>query len=290
MIPFQFRRSSPYNDISNMNSTNNTPTKQKKNSILITGASSGIGFEFAHVLCEETDMPLVLLARRFDRLEALKKSLLERFPDRLIHCVSKDLRNTEERTSLVAELDSLDLQVHTLVNNAGYGSYGYFHETDADWQKNMLRLNCEAIVELSHLFLPAMLEQSSGVIINVSSMASFQGLPYLTTYAATKAFVTSFSLGLSTEVKDKGVYVQALCPGPVATEFIDVAGFPEKISIIPSLSAREVVELSVRKMRRGQRLVIPGWMNFFLAQLGRVFPRASASDIAKLVLSNKFKI
>ncbi len=260
------------------------------NAILITGASSGIGLEFAHVLCEQTTMPLILLARRHERLVALKEALLERFPQRIIHCISKDLRVSEQRASLKKEIDSLGLRIHTLVNNAGYGSYGLFHETDAEWQRNMIRLNCEALVDLTHLFLPEMLGNGSGAIINVSSMASFQGLPYLTTYAATKAFVTSFSLGLSAELSGKGISVQALCPGPVATEFIDVAGFPEKISILPSLSAREVAELSVRKLPVGQRVLIPGWMNFFLAQLNRVFPRAFASDIARYVLSNKFKI
>jgi uncharacterized protein len=259
------------------------------NAILITGASSGIGLEFAHVLSEKTDLPLLLLARRTEKLELLKKALLDRFPEKTVHCITKDLRETQDRALLLSEIRDLGYKVHILVNNAGYGSYGYFHETDSEWQRNMIRLNCEAVAELTHMFLPDMLADASGSIINVSSMASFQGLPYLSTYAATKAFVTSFSLGLAAELAGKGVTIQALCPGPVATEFIDVAGFPEKISIMPSLSAREVAECSVHKLLRKQRLVIPGLMNFFLAQLGRIFPRATASDIARYVLSRKFK-
>jgi uncharacterized protein len=261
-----------------------------KKAILITGASSGIGFEFAHIFCEETILPLILVARRLDRLEKLKDVLLKKYGDREIFCISKDLRLQTERSSLVKEVHQNDYFVQTLVNNAGYGSYGYFKDSKLDWELDMIRLNCEAIIELSHSFLPDMIAQNSGAIINVSSMASFQGLPFLSTYAATKAFVTSFSLSLAAEIKDSDVKIQALCPGPVATEFIDVAGFPDKISMLPSLSARQVAELSVKKLMKGQRLLIPGWMNFFLAQLNRLFPRAMASDISRMVLSNKFKL
>lgn len=260
------------------------------NAALITGASSGIGLEFAHLISEKRDVPIILLARRKERLEHLKSSLLNRFPNKDIYIIPMDLRNESERSNLKHQINNLGLKVQTLVNNAGYGSYGYFHETDLDWQKNMLRLNCEAIVDTTHQFLSDMLEIGEGEIINVSSMASFQGLPYLTTYAATKAFVTSFSLGLSAELSSKGIKVQALCPGPVATEFIDVAGFPEKISMLPSISARQVAEMSLNRLEKNGRLVIPGWSNFFLAQLNRIFPRAIASDIARFVLSNKFSI
>jgi short-subunit dehydrogenase len=262
----------------------------EKKAILITGASSGIGFEFAHVFCEKTVLPMILVARRLDRLEKLKEVLLKKYGDREIFCISKDLRSQTERSSLVNEVHGNGHFVQTLVNNAGYGSYGYFSNSRLDWELDMIRLNCEAVIELSHSFLPDMLTHNSGAIINVSSMASFQGLPFLSTYAATKAFVTSFSLALAAEVKGTGIKIQALCPGPVATEFIDVAGFPDKISVLPSLSARQVAELSVKKLSKGQRLMIPGWMNFFLSQLNRLFPRATASDIARMVLSNKFKL
>lgn len=256
--------------------------------ILITGASSGIGFEFAHVLSEEFKYDLVLVARRLDRLEALKGVLLKRFPDRSIHCFSVDLQDEQERIDLITKINSLNLKIAILVNNAGFGSFGDFIDSDINRETNMLRLNCEALIHLSHAFLPSMVKRSSGAIINVSSMASFQGLPYLATYAATKAFVTSFSLGLSAELKGKGIKIQALCPGPVATEFVEVSGFPEKISVIPSLSARKVAEISVSKLKSDQRVVIPGFMNFILAQLNRIFPRAIASDIARSVLANKF--
>lgn len=262
----------------------------KKEAILITGASSGIGFEFAHVFCEKTKLPIILVARRLERLEKLKEVLLKKYGEREIFCISRDLRSQSERSSLVKEVHQNGHFVQTLVNNAGYGSYGYFKDSKLDWELDMIRLNCEAVIELSHSFLPDMLEHNSGAIINVSSMASFQGLPFLCTYAATKAFVTSFSLGLAAEIKGSNIKIQALCPGPVATEFINVAGFPDKISVLPSLSARQVAELSVRKLIKGQRVVIPGWMNFILSQLNRLLPRAVASDIARMVLSNKFKL
>ncbi|HMO17536.1 MAG TPA: SDR family oxidoreductase [Oligoflexia bacterium] len=267
-----------------------TGNNQQK-AILITGASSGIGFEFAHVLCEQSDLSLILVARRKERLENLKNILLEKslkrgLNNREIIICSLDLKDQTARNELLTRCSHF--VVDTLINNAGYGSYGEFQLTDIDKELGMIRLNCEALVHLTRLFLPQMIKSRSGTIINVSSMASFQGLPWLATYAATKSFVTSFSLGLAAELNGSGVQIQALCPGPVATEFIEVSGFPEKISVIPSISARAVAEHSISRLKSRKRIVIPGAMNYLLAQLNRFVPRALASEIARSVLSSKF--
>jgi short-subunit dehydrogenase len=138
-----------------------------------------------------------------------------------------------------------------------------------------------------------MIEKREGEIINVSSMASFQGLPFLAVYAATKAFVTSFSLALASELSQYNIKVQALCPGPVQTEFVNVSGFPDKISVLPSFSAHDVAVLSLKKLKStgcyNSRIVIPGFMNCILAQLNRLLPRYLATDIAMKVLKKKFK-
>lgn len=255
---------------------------------VITGASSGIGLEFAFVVAERTNHEIVIIARRNERLLKLKNEILNRFPNKKIHILSYDLSIETERAECWNSIEMLNKPVALLINNAGYGSFGLFQDSNLNNELKMIKLNCMAIVDFCYKAIPNMIKQNEGNIINVSSMASFQGLPFLSTYSSTKSFVTSFSLALASEVEKYGIKVQALCPGPVATEFGQVAGFKSKISFTSSISARSVAELSIKSLDSDRRVVIPGFMNFILAQANRLVPRALASKLAYLMLSNKF--
>ncbi len=258
-------------------------------SVLITGASSGLGLEFAHILSKHDRWDtIILVARREDRLHKIANKLATLHPHKKFLVKKTDLTVPKERTKLFTFLEKEGIIVDCLINNAGYGSYGFFQNTELDNQLKMIELNCSALVDTTHKVLKGMLERKSGLILNVSSMASFQGLPYLATYSATKAFVTSFSLALATELKETGITVQALCPGPVPTEFLHVSGFPEKISVVPSISAKAVCELAVKRLLAGKRITIPGILNNLLAQLPRLLPRALAPDLALSLLKKKF--
>lgn len=256
---------------------------------LITGASSGLGLEFVHLIAaHERWDKVVLVARREERLIKIIDLLSKKYPNKKFYYKKTDLVSADQRNQLFEFLEKENLSIDCLINNAGFGSYGFFQDAVLERQIEMINLNCTALMDLSHRVLKDMLAKKKGYILNVSSMASFQGLPYLSVYGATKAFVTSFSLALATELKDQGITVQALCPGPVPTEFLHVSGFPEKISVVPSISAKAVCELSLKGLLSGKRLVVPGILNKLLSQLPRLVPRALASDIALNVLKKKF--
>lgn len=264
-------------------------TTTKGLAVLITGASSGLGLEFAHILSNNPRWDtVVLVARREDRLQKIADKLSAQQPKKRFLVKRTDLTLPKERAELFEYLEKENLNIDCLINNAGFGSYGFFQDSELQNQLNMIELNCSALVDTTHRSLKGMLERKSGLILNVSSMAGFQGLPYLSTYSATKAFVTSFSLAIASELKGTGITIHALCPGPVPTEFLHVSGFPEKISVLPSISAKAVCEMAVRRLLSGKRVTIPGILNNLLAQLPRLVPRALAPDIALRVLRKKF--
>lgn len=190
---------------------------------LVTGASAGIGAEFARQLAPRCAV-LVLVARRAARLVELAGELEREHPGLRVLPLEADLADPRARLQAVAHLLSKGLVPDLLVNNAGMGDYGEF--ATADWGKieAMLRLNIEALTHLSHALLPAMIGRQGGAILNVSSLASLLPIPDFAVYAATKAYVSSFSEALRIEVREHGIRVQALCPGPVHTEFGEVAG------------------------------------------------------------------
>lgn len=260
--------------------------------VVVTGASSGIGAELARQLAA-LGHDLVLVARRADRLEDLAAELRER------HGIAVDVRpcdlaDAEARARLVADVITGPgaFPVAGLCNNAGFGLVGRAERLDRERQREMVRLNCEALHELTLAALPGMLERGEGAILNVASIAAFQPLPMLATYAATKAFVQTFSEALHAEVSDRGVSVTALCPGPVPTEFGEVAGLrgpaaPGRrgvASTIPSLayvSAHDVAAQAIEGMVRGRRSVIPGPVHRALAVGGRFTPRTILLPLAK---------
>jgi short-subunit dehydrogenase len=242
---------------------------------LITGASSGIGAAFAKELAaRRTD--LVLVARSEDKLQKLAQQLQQEFSVQTTVIV-QDLTEAGATQSVYEAIAQKGLAIDLLVNNAGFGDYGAFTERQLTKQREMIHLNIETLVELTYLFLPAMQKRRSGGIINVSSIAGFQPLPYCSIYAATKAFVLSFSEALWAENKGTGVHILALCPGPTASNFFDVAEFPQ--SLTPKtgkgyVSAETVVSKALQAMEKNKSTLVTGGLsNQFIANIPRFLPR-----------------
>jgi short-subunit dehydrogenase len=234
---------------------------------LITGSSAGLGVDFARQLAAQ-GRTLVLLARRKDRLDALAAELGN------ARAVELDLSEAGAVDRLMADLAANGEQVELLVNNAGFGLTGRFAKQDGKRQRQMIDLNCGALTELAHAVLPGMIERKSGAILNVASTAAFQPGPGMAVYFATKAFVLSFSEALHEEVKHQGVSVSALCPGPTATEFGEVAGFSRPLPGMIFADSPSVVRAGLDGLAKGKAIVIPGLMNKSTAQAHRFFPRS----------------
>ena len=239
---------------------------------LVTGASSGFGAEFARALRKRGYL-LALVARREDRLLALQKELGGGEAATVVAC---DLAAPGGPQGLLRELHERGLEVDLLVNNAGVGLTTPFLEQSNERILGMIDLNVRAVVELTRGLLPPMIARGRGAVINVSSIAAFQPVPYMGVYAATKAFILSFTEALSHEIRGSGVRLQALCPGPTATEFLEVSETHSGLLVtrLPMLNAPQVVEASLRGLDRSKLRVIPGLANRFLPQLLRVSPVA----------------
>ena len=239
---------------------------------LVTGASAGLGADFARQLSAKGKR-LVLVARRKERLDALASELGN------ARAVEADLSLPAAADRLMADLAAHGEHVDLLVNNAGFGLAGRFAGLDARRQRQMIDLNCGALVDLAHAVLPGMIERKQGSILNIASTAAFQPGPGMAVYFATKAFVLSFSEALHEEVKKDGVIVSALCPGPTATEFGDVAGWKPagpsaKIFVDMAADSADVVRAGLDGLEKGRAIVIPGAMNKSTAQAHRFFPRS----------------
>jgi short-subunit dehydrogenase len=232
---------------------------------LITGASAGLGVEFARQLSAKGHH-LVLVARRKDRLEALAAELGN------ARAVELDLSAPGAAARLMADVAAQGETVDVLINNAGFGLMGRFNELDAKRQREMIDLNCGALTELCGAVVPEMITRKSGAILNVASTAAFQPGPGMAVYFATKAYVLSFSEALHEEVKRDGVKVSALCPGPTLTEFGEVAGLKNNLTKY-SPDAKAVVAAGIEGLERNQAVVIPGAMNKVTAQAHRFVSR-----------------
>ncbi len=249
---------------------------------LVTGASSGIGEGFARRLAAGgTD--LVVVARRTDRLEALATELHEAHGVD-VEVLTADLADPWPRAAVEARLADAGRPIDLLVNNAGFGTSGPFVELDVDREDEEIRLNVIALVRLTHAALPGMIERGRGAVCNVSSVASFQPLPQNATYAATKAFVTSFSQALHEETRGTGVTVTALCPGFVQTEFQQHSD--TATSRVPSfawLDVDHVVDAGLAATARGRAVAVPGATYKALDALAQVTPRGLVRRIAGAV-------
>jgi short-subunit dehydrogenase len=239
------------------------PTPRHFSCALITGASAGLGAEFAYQLAPRVDR-LVLVARRENLLQQLADEIRLRFPKVAVAVFVADLTKSDQRTSLVEQLRETGFLPDLLVNNAGMGDYGEF--SSSDWPKTeaMLRLNIEALTHLTHALVQPMIRRGGGAILNVSSLASLLPIPDFAVYAASKSYVTSFSEALRIELRDHDIPVLALCPGPVHTEFGQQA---RRAPGCTEMSAREsfyvpkeqVVAEALVALDRGCARVFPGW-------------------------------
>ena len=245
---------------------------------LVTGASSGIGTAFARAL-RALGEKLVLVARRRDRLERLAADL---GGEAHAAVVAQDLAAPGAAARLLGEVRARGFAVDLLVNNAGLGHTSRFHTQPDEVVRAMVDLNVRALTELTRAFLPEMVTRRRGRIVNVASNAAFQPIPYMAVYAATKAYVLSFTEALATELRGTGVHVQALCPGITATEFLDVAETHRGLLVtrMPMMSAEDVVASSLRGLDRGRLRVIAGLPNRVLAAVQAFVPRGIVRRIA----------
>lgn len=251
---------------------------------LITGASGGIGEAFARRLAEKKHN-LVLVARSENKLHQLCDELMLKYKI-TAHYVAVDLNDFEADQRLFEETEKHGMEVDWLINNAGFGSMGDFAELELERELEMIGLNVMALVALTHRYLQGMRARKSGTIINVSSTASFQPLPFMATYAATKAFVTSFSEAIAEENRQYGITVTALCPGPTETNFFAAAD-AVPFSAKGMQTAEEVVEVGLNAVARGKSHVISGWRNAVGAYLANLAPNSLVTKTVGKVLRPK---
>jgi len=235
---------------------------------LVTGASAGIGVALARELASH-GAKLILTARRQDRLDALAAELRARGVE--VRTIVADLNDPAGPMQIYDATEGAGISVDILINNAGLGLFGAFHTNPVDQELSQVRVNCEAMVRMARLFVPRMVERGRGWVLVTASNASFQPVPYLSTYAATKAFDRFFAVGLAQEVARYGVKVTALCPGATESEFFDVAR-AEAFKKRGMQSAEEVARLGIAALARGQRTIVPNFSGRFTSILVRFLP------------------
>jgi uncharacterized protein len=227
---------------------------------------------------------VTLVARREERLKELARDLEDRGVRAEV--IGADLVDPAERDRLQSEIEDRGLAVEILVNNAGFGGGDDFAEAERERILEMVRLNVEAVADLASRYVPGMVERGRGAVINVASTAAFQPMPGTANYAATKAYVLSLTEALSAEVKESGVSVTALCPGPVRTEFTEAAGIQGSEEQLPDMfwmSAEQVAAEAVRGVDRGKRVVVPGLINRTQTITGQHAPRAMVLPIVRRI-------
>jgi short-subunit dehydrogenase len=261
------------------------PSKQngtQRQTALITGGSGGIGLEIAKVLGRK-GFDLVLVARNRDALEAAAGQI-EGKRDVNVHVFAADLRRREAPEEIFDFLRNESIAIEVLVNNAGFGLGGEFSETELTRELEMIQVNIAALTHLTKLFLPPMIKRRSGRILNVASTAAFQPGPLMAVYYATKAYVLSFSEAVAEELRNSGVTVTALCPGPTRTDFAEVAqvGNSRLFNAFGIADAADVADFGVSAMLHGRRVAIPGIRNKIIAQANRFSPRVLTAKVARM--------
>jgi short-subunit dehydrogenase len=254
---------------------------------LVTGASAGIGEVFARGLARR-NWDLVLVARRIDRLEAIASGLADSYGV-TAKAIQADLSDPATPQTIADRLAEQDLRVDYLVNNAGFGLSGAFAAQDYARVEAMLRVNIDAVVKLTHLFLPRMIEHHRGHILNVASMGGFQPVPYFSVYAAAKAFVLHFTEGLAEELGGTGVTATCLCPGPTSTEFNEVAGVDSDLGRFLYQSPEAVVDAALAAVDRRETTVIPGAFNALHFAGVRLSPRTLTRKVVGFVYRRALK-
>jgi short-subunit dehydrogenase len=263
------------------------PAPSVSNTALITGASSGIGAAVATEFASR-GYSLILVARREERLRTLANALSSEH-DVDAEIVVADLSREEERDRLQSELGGRGRAVEVLVNNAGFGHQADFARSPRERMVEMVRVNVEAVVDLTSRFITPMVERGRGSIINIASTSAFQPLPGSAVYAASKSFVLSFSEAIRTELRGSGVTVTAVCPGPVRTEFTanaEVPGVEDRTPRIVWMSAEDIARHAVDGAAHDKRVVVPGTLNRAGALVGQHSPRAIALPLIGRIWRN----
>lgn len=250
------------------------PNAWKNEWALVTGASSGIGAAIAQELAA-SGAKLVLTARRTDRLQALAAKL-----STTVEIVEADLEHSDAPRKIFAFTEEKGIRPALLVNNAGFGVFGEFRDLDLARQLAMVQVNCSAVLALTSLYLPGMVERRKGDILIVASTAAFQGVPYQSAYAAAKAFDLIFAEGIAEEVKRYGVRVCALCPGQTTSEFHEIANEPIPKAMAVQ-SAREVARIGLQALENGKHHVVCGFSNRMGMELQRLAPRRLVTAISE---------
>ena len=254
---------------------------------LITGASSGIGRDLSTVFARE-GYDLVITARREERLQEIKNELENKFNNR-VDVYACDLSENDAPKKLYQFITGLPIRIDTLVNNAGIGDYGFFCESD--WEKNaaMLNLNITSLTHLTHLFLPELMSHEKSYIMNVASTAAFQPGPLMSVYYASKHYVLAFSEAITNEVKDKGVVVSALCPGPTSSEFQNVSNMEKSklFDMFPVASSAEVAEFGYRSLMKEKPVAIYGILNKIGAKTTPLLPKKLVTSAVRFIMEKK---
>lgn len=255
-----------------------------KSTALITGASKGIGLQMAVILAAK-NVNLVLVARSADALNRIKTMLKDQYGVD-VHIIAKDLTEEGAACDIFKQIEDKDIEIDYLINNAGFGEYGYFESGNWERFRQMIELNITVLTHLCHLFLPQMLKRNRGRILNVASTAAFQPGPLMAVYFASKAYVLHFSEAIHNEVKNRGVSVTALCPGPTRTDFMEDSNFKisKMVSGKPLSDAHQVAVAGYRAMMRGKPFVIHGWRNKVVAESVRFVPRSWATCITRKLM------
>lgn len=255
--------------------------------VLITGASSGIGKAFAELFAEE-GYRVVIAARSADKLDAIASELAKRHGARA-KTIPVDLAREDGPELLYRKLQEEGIAIDVLVNNAGVGSFGALHEMDIRAELDMILLNVRALSHLTMLFLRDMVRRGSGRILNVGSTTSFYACPMSANYSASKAFVLSLTEAIAEELRGTGVSATALCPGPTGTAFFRLAGMEKQKVAKPSglMSPKQAARIGYAAMLQGKTFVVPGFRNWLLAQAPRLFPRRFVTRVTRSVIMQR---
>ena len=255
--------------------------------VLITGASNGFGMEFAKLFAKD-NYNLVLVARSADRLKELGYSLQDEYQLQHVCIVQSDLSRPESPQEIYDELRQKGIQVDVLVNNAGAGLHGFFHETELDRELEIIQLNISSVVHLTKLFLKDMVARKEGKILNLASIVSFMPSPLMSVYAATKAFVLSFTEALQNELKDKNITVTALCPGASDTMFFKVADAEKtRAANGPLSSPEEVARDGYEALMKGESRIVSGMMNKVQAGASNLLPDSALASTMRFQMEEK---
>ena len=256
------------------------------NTTLITGSSSGIGAAFARKLAR-LGRNVLLVARSEGKLITLCNEL-GRISGVRAQYLAFDLTAPDAGERLFEETRKRELEIDMLVNNAGFGSMGDFARLDLQSELKMVDLNVRSVVDLTHHFLAPMRERKQGTIINVASTAGFQSVPFMATYAATKAFVLSFSEALWEENRTHGIQVMALCPGVTETNFFEASKM-DRPPMRTIQTPEDVVDVALRGLARGESSVISGWTNYLMVETQRLLPRSAVIKLTGKALRSRFE-